>query len=353
MSTIEAQLDDILAHPLRGAWSCGGGAWGYVGLDIPADLLSVPGRVSCHLPWRKDGTTPVAAQWLETSFPGWAFSIVEDWAEGRFNCFEHVVFSRGEDASHRLYYYICELQRRGRLGGPRPLVFDIARIPRESSRRHTVGALRKLMQDLDISEKQLVSGIQHTNELRQAFCGLQRRRTGPGHLYEKLVRASLFDDVGGLLEGWPAEREPSQPVGTVVLVGSAPPDDTLHAAVESAGWTVTEEFYDRSMFRLGPAIDPITADSVRSTALGWLDQETGKRGFIDPARSIAARLGDPKIDAAVLWSIREDESLAWRVPAQKAALAASGIPTLVLTARSWKVDDGVVDEICRFLRGLR
>jgi hypothetical protein len=354
MSTIEAKLDDILAHPLRTAWNCGGGAWGYVGLDIPADLLGVPGKVSCHLPWRKDGSNPLAARWLETSFPGWAFSILEDWAEGRFNCFEQVVFSRGEDASHRLYYYICELQRRGQLGGPRPLVFDIAKIPRESSRRHTVIALRKLMQDLDISEEHLVGGIHRTNALREAFFGLQRRRTAPGRLYEKLVRASLFDDVGGLLEDWrPSEDETKHPVGMVALVGSAPPDETLHTAVESAGWTVVEEFYDRSMYRLRTAVDPATADPVSAAALGWLDHEDGKRGFIDPAQSIAVRLRDRKFDAAVLWSMREDESLAWRVPAQQAALAAAGIPTVVLTARTWNIDDGAVDEIQCFLRGLR
>src|SRR5690242_8540635 len=126
MSTIEAKLDDILSHPLRAALSCGGGAWGYVGLDIPPDLSGVPGRVSCHLPWRKQINAPRAEKWLERSFPGWAFSILEDWSSGQFDCFEQVVFSRGEDAAQRLYYYICELQRRGKLHGPRPLVFDIA-----------------------------------------------------------------------------------------------------------------------------------------------------------------------------------------------------------------------------------
>ena len=352
MSTIEAKLDDILAHPLRAAWNCEGGAWGYVGLDIPADVLGVPGRVSCHLPWRKQATTPVAAQWLEPSFPGWAFSIVEDWADGRFNCFEQVVFSRGEDAAHRLYYYICELQRRDQIGGPRPMLFDIAKIPRESSRRHTVAALRKLLKDLSVSQEQLVNGIRHTNALREAFSELQRARTAPGRLYEKLVRASLFDDVGGLLDGWPAPQA-QEALGTVVLVGSAPPDDTLHTAVESAGWTVVEEFYDRSMSRLRAVIDPAATDPVSSAALGWLEQEDGKRGFLDPARSIARRLHDRKVDAAVLWSMREDESLAWRVPAQQAALEAVGIPTLVLTARSWNVNDGVIDAIQRFLRGLR
>lgn len=352
MSTIEAKLDDILAHPLRAAGSCAGGAWGYVGLDIPADLLSLPGRVSCHLPWRKHVNSPVAGRWLETSFPGWAFSIVEDWADGRFDCFEQVVFSRGDDAAHRLYYYICELQRRGQVGGPRPLVFDIAKITRESSRRHTVAALRKLMQALDITQEQLVSGIQRTNSLREAFCGLQRGRAGPGRLYEKLVRASLFDDVGGLMEIWPSGDEIPKSPPTVVLVGSAPPDDTLHTAVERAGWSVIDELCDRSMHRLRTVVDPAAADPASSVVHAWLSADTGKRAFTDPARCIAARLGGRKVDAAVLWSMREDESLAWRVPAQQAALLAAGIPTLVLTARSWNVDDGAVAEIQRFLRGL-
>jgi len=352
MSAIESKLDDILAHPLRAAWNCEGGAWGYVGLHIPADLLGVPGRVSCHLPWRKQVSTPTAAQWLEPGFPGWAFSMVEDWAQGRFNCFEQVVFSRGEDAVHRLYYYICELQRRGQVGGPKPLVFDIAKIPRESSRRHTAAALRKLMQDLAVSQEQLVSGIQRTNSLREAFSGLQRRRAGPGRLYEKLVRASLFDEVGGLLESWPSQ-EAKDAIGTVMLAGSAPPDDTLHTAVESAGWTVVEEVYDRSMSRLRAVVDPAATDPVSAAALGWLDQEDGKRGFLDPAQSIAMRVRGRKVDAAILWLMREDESLAWRVPSQQAALAAAGIPALVLTARSWNVDDGATDEIHRFLRGLR
>ena len=351
MIAIEAKLDDILAHPLRAALSSGGGAWGYVGLDIPPDLLNAPGRLSCHLPWRKDARTPVAAQWLETSFPGWALSMVEDWAAGKFDCFEQVVFSRGEDATHRLYYYVCELQRLGRLAGPRPLVFDIAKIPRESSRRHSAIAFRKLMEQLRLDDEQLAAGIHRTNKLRELFMELQRIRSGPGRIYEKLVRASLFADIDDLLESWPPERSP-QEGRLVVLVGSAPPDHSLHTVAEGEGWTVVDELYDRSMSRLGELVRLDAPDPVNAVVRQWLDDGGGKRDFCDPAQRIAARLRVRKVDAAVLWSVREDETLAWRVPAQRAALAAAGIPTLVLTARSWNVDDGAADEIRSFLRGL-
>ncbi len=352
MTAIETKLDEILAHPLRAALSSGGTAWGYVGLDIPPDLVSAPGRVSCHLPWRNQASTPVAAQWLETSFPGWARSIIEDWAAGKFDCFEQVVFSRGEDATHRLYYYVCELQRLGRLGGPRPLVFDIAKIPRESSRRHSVMALRKLMEQLRLDDEQLTVGIERANQLRELFVGLQSVRKGPGRLYEKAVRASLFADVTGLLASGLSEA-PGQVDRAVVLVGSAPPDDSLHRAVEGAGWTVVEELYDRSMHRLGGVVSLEGPDPASAVVHRWLEHESGKRAFSDPALGIVSRLRGRKIDAAVLWSMREDEALAWRVPAQRAALADLGIPTLALTARSWNVDDGAADEIQSFLRGLR
>ena len=57
--------------------------------------------------------------------------------QGAFDDLHAVVFSRADDASQRLFYYVRELQQRGLLQGPRALVFDIALIPRESSLAHT------------------------------------------------------------------------------------------------------------------------------------------------------------------------------------------------------------------------
>jgi hypothetical protein len=350
MSALETQVDAILGDPLRAAR--GGGALGYVGLDVPPDLLFAFGGPSCHLPWRLDVETRVAAQWLENSFPAWAFSMVEDWAAGRFDCFERVIFSRGDDASHRLYYYICELQRRGRISGPRPLVFDVARIPRESSRRHTELALRKLLDELAIDNERLAEGVQRTNELRNLFGLLQMTRRGSGHLYEKIVRASLFADVAPLLEGWSAPRG-DDAFGTVLLLGSSPPDDRLHRAVEGCGWTVVDELYDRSLRRLGPQVEIDGTDLNAAVVRQWLSHSFGKRDFTDPVLSEAGAIGGRKADAAILWLTREDEGLAWRAPAQRAALEAAGLPTLALTARSWSRDDGAVEAIQTFLRGLR
>jgi hypothetical protein len=57
-------------------------------------------------------------------------------------------------------------------------------------------------------------------------------------------------------------------------------------------------------------------------------------------------------EAVILWQIEEDESQAWHLPSQRAALAAAGIPALIMTRRDWLARDGAGDEIRAFLQGV-
>jgi hypothetical protein len=346
---IEEQLSAVLSNPLGAASA--GGALGYVGLDIPPDLLLAGASVSCHLPLRPPRDASGTSRSLESSFPPWAHSILESWWDGEFQCFDHVIFSRGDDASHRLYYYICELQRQGRIGGPHPLVFDVARIPRESSRRYTANALRDLASRLGIDQAAMSEGIRKANEWRRLFAGIRAQRRGLGSFYERLVRASLYTDPCKLMLGWkPEDCEPSR--DGIVLAGSSPPDDRIHRLVERAGWTIVEELYDRGLRRLGSEVDATAQDLPRAVADRWLEQHFAARGFYDPTFELVETVKRTQARAAILWCTREDEALAWRVAAQRTALERSGIASLVLVARSWNFDDGADQEIKSFLAGV-
>jgi hypothetical protein len=348
-SAIEGRVNAVLNDPLAAA--AAGGALGYVGLDIPPDLLLAGNAVPCHLPLRLPRDTARTGLWLESSFPLWTHSVLESWWNGEFDCFDHVIFSRGDDASHRLYYYICELQRQGRIGGPRPLVFDVARIARESSRRHTASAIGELMRELGIEETALRQGARLANDWRRLFAFVHAERRGPGSFYERVVRASLYADPRVLLQGWnPQLLDPSG--AGVVLAGSSPPDDRIHLAIEQTGWTVLEELYDRGLGRLGAQVDVTAADLPRSIAERWLEHQFSSRDSSDPAVELIATVRRTRAVAAILWCSREDEALAWRVAGQRAALQRAGIPALVLVARSWRFDDGAAEEIHSFLGGL-
>ncbi len=349
MQAIDESLNALLRTPLHAVSA--GGALGYVGLDIPPDLLLAAARGSAHLPWRVTQDTPRADAWLESSFPPWARSMLEDWALGRFDCFAEVVFTRGEDVSQRLYYYVCELQRRGKLSGPTPLIFDIARIDRPSSHRYTAEALRRLARRLQLTDESLRAGIQRANALREAFSGLRRARRAPGSLYEKLVRASLFGDVGPVVAAL-GRQAPASGRRRVVLAGSSPPDERIHELIEARGWQVAAEFCDRNLDRLGGVVENCDADPVQAIAQSWLRHTFLARDLAIPGERLQALLRETQADAAVLWLTREDEALAGQRPRLRRALAYAGIPFVALSAADWNFADGAAQDIQAFLDGL-
>ena len=340
----------LLGDPLS-AWHASRDGIGFVGPDVPVDLLVASGRAFGHLPWRTDGATPWADRWLESSFPFWSRSILEQWHEGAFDALESVVFSRADDASQRLFYYVAELQRRGKLGGPTPRMFDIALIPRESSLAHTESALRELMDVLDIAPQDLLIGIEGANRLRRRFAELEQARSGDGPFFERLARAALWTDPRqwiGLLE-MPDE---SPAAARVLLAGSAPPDGRLHEAVEAAGASVVGEAHVFAMPRYGPELHVGQQEPTRSLATHGRAASIAPRAFLDRAAWITERAVAVRATAVVIWLTREDEALAWVAPAQQRALAAAGLPVLLLTAARWQADDNALSRIADFIGSL-
>lgn len=343
------EFDRILADPLAAARKAGV-TLGYVGTDVPEDLIAAPGRGAMHLPWDAGLDTPLAGDWLESGFAPWTRSTLELWAQGAFDFLEFVIFSRGDDSAQRLYYYVCELQRRGKLGGPAPLVFDIARVPRSSSRAYTVSAVRRLAAALDVDRQAMAEGVRAANRRRGLYAGIDRAREGPGSVYERVARAGLYADIDDVLRQFRAE--PFDARGRVLLGGSVPPDDRLHRAVEAAGWTVCGEAHDNALLRRGPEVvvqdaDPFAAVGSHAHALA-----VGPRRFLVHGEALLDEVRRVRAEAVIHWLIDEDEARAWHVPAQRRVLGEAGVPALFMTRRRWDAADGAAEEIGRFLEGV-
>jgi hypothetical protein len=340
---VEARLGDPLAdHRAR---PCG---IGFVGPDIPLDVLIASGRPFGHLPWRTSGATPWAGRWLESSFPYWSRSILEQWHDGVFDALETVVFSRADDASQRLYYYVRELQRNGKLRGPVPRMFDIALIRRESSLAHTEAAVLELMRALDVSDDALPDGIERANGLRRRFAELERARAASGHWYERLGRAALWTDPGGWID---RVRMPEAPPAAtrILLAGSMPPDARLHEAAEAGGASVVAEVHPLALGRLGAELGAADEQPVRSLARHLRAMSIAPRAFFDRTAWMVERARAARATAVVIWLTREDEALAWTAPSQRRALAAAGLPVLLLAARRWQADDDTAEQIAEFI----
>lgn len=340
---IEQPWEKILAAPLQPLQQSG---LGFVGSDIPVELLLASGRPFGHLPWQVGVPTPLADRWLESSFPGWARSILEQWFTGAFDQLAGVVFSRGDDAAQRLCYYLRELQQRGLLGGPAVHLLDLALIPRESSVAHTATAIDTLAGRLGIADEAWPAAIARANQLRGDLVRMQARRGSPGAVHERLLRAALWSDATQWIDK--VTLPSTQLERRVLLAGSMPPDDRLHRAVDATGACIVDELHPGGPARLGPVIDETAESPAMRIARHLQRHASGPRAFIDRAGQVLDRVRASRANAVILWLTREDESPGWQLPAQTRRLREAGIPLLVLADTQWAADHSALDAVTRF-----
>lgn len=287
-----------------------------LGPSLPIDLLEATGRHAGQLPWRLGEPTPHADRWLESKFPVWSRSIVEQWATGGFDELEAVVFSRGDDAVQRVYYYLCELQRRGLVAGPRPIVFDAAHVPRATSEAHTIAAVRRLAAALETDDAALEAAIGRTNARR----GATRAARGP--------------------------------LPAILLAGTPPPHRLLHDAIAATGFAAVGETLAEAWSDPGPPVAQASGDPSAMIGRQVHLRDNDRRGFRDVAQATARRAQQARVAAAVLWYSEEDEVRVWELPRLRQALEAVGLPIVVMTRRDEAGTDGAPDEIRAFLKGL-
>lgn len=286
-----------------------------LGPDVPHALLAATGRYAGLLPWTIDRPFPQAAQWLESKFPLWAFSVVEDWANGAFDHLDAVLFSRGDDAAQRLYYYLCELQRRGLVAGPEPLILDVARIPRPGGEQRCTDAIAALANRLAVEPVAVARAIAEANSAQPV-------------------------------------PEPVQGQCCCLLAGTLPPDGRLHHMIEQAGWHPAGQTMLEAWGSQQGVVEPHTGGPYAALGRYVHQAQTGARSFHDRSAMLHQRIAAASASSAVLWYAEEDEAEVWNLPAQRDALERAGVPTLVLTRRSWRADDGVAGEIAQFLQEL-
>lgn len=286
------------------------------GPNLPHDVLTAARCGAGPLAFDPDRDAPRAAKWLETKFAPWAGPVLEAWLDGDYDHLQYVLFSRAEDTSQRLYYYCCELQRRGLLAGPQPVIFDVAKIPRPASLDRTVTQVRQLMQLLEVSEEALEDAIAQNNRLRSS----------------------------------PQQEGGDRPV--CLLTGTAPPDRRLHDVVQAVGFAPVGRTLAADWVDLGSPVEERTGDPAIAVGRQLHAREDGPRSFADPAARLARKIEASGASTIIHWRIEEDEAQTWHLPAERRVLENSGLPSLVLTRRDWRCRDGVAEEIKSFLEGM-
>jgi hypothetical protein len=329
---------------------------GYVGHDIPIELILAAGATPTGIHGRADQETPRADRYVESTFSPASRSIAEQWLNGELDDLEAVIFSRSDDSAQRLYYYLCELQRRGLCRGPTPLMYDIAGCDRPSSLAHTSASTRHLAGELGTSADALTRAIQRVHERTQLLAAAVESTLAPpparGSFTQGLMRAADRDWSEPFDQTLRAAQDPS-PVQIdatrLMLIGSTPPDERLHEAVERSGANIVATLNPATPHRLdsraneGNAFDQIAR---RCRAHSWRAQLQSPEGFCDRASEL-------RIAGVILWTVTEDAGLAWACPRIERALQARGISVLPLTMQRWNASTQTLDAIAAFAAKMR
>jgi len=326
---------------------------GYIGNDVPVALILAAGALPMRLRGDARLSTDRANQFVESAFSAELRAIVEQWLAGGLDFLHSVVFPRTDDSAQRVYYYLCELQRRGVCAGPRPLLYDVADIGRPSSAAYTRESTRRLARELGTRDADLAQALQRVAQRESLLAEVRSRRAGEapiaGSLAFGVERASARDWRGEFdttTRQWLSTAPGLSGARRILLAGDSPPDNSLHLAIEEARGTVVIELTE-SIPDL--AVQPAQIDAIA-------DHFHSRRNPVREMRAnphwVAERVRHAKADAVVFWLVEEDEALPWEITRQATSLQAVGIPTLSLSRQSWRPSEHALRQVKEFVGNL-
>lgn len=328
---------------------------GYVGYDVPIELILAARALPVGIHGRAGEPTPHADRYVETTFSPASRSIAEQWFSGQLDDLAAVVFSRSDDSAQRLYYYLCELQRRGLCGGPKPLLYDIANWDRDSSLAHTIDSTRQLARELGSATEELPRAIQRVHErlelLHSVSDSTLAQSPARGSFSHGLLRAAdrdwseSFDRSLRTQDSAPAHADAIR----LMLIGSTPGDERLHEAAERVGGnivaTATAAAPQRSA-AVANGTDAFEQIARRCHAHSW-------RKLLQNPDAFCERALEARIAGVILWIVTEDAGLAWASPRIERALRARSVPVLSLTMQPWSPTAQTLAAIAQFTAELR
>lgn len=351
-------LHTLIADPLhvaRLAAHGGSRVVAYLGNDVPVALIAAAGAMPLRLRGVVGQETALADRYLESAYSPESRAVAEQWLRGEFDFIDAVVFPRTDDSAQRLYYYLCELQRRGLCAGPRPLLYDIANLARPMSAEYTRESTHRLARELGTLPAALGQALSRLTRREALADQLRTHRAASAPMAGSLAwaweRASACDwreDFDSMSARWLEEAPRLSGPRRLLLAGDPSPDGAVHRAIENAGGSVVVDLTE-SLPDAPPApsasIDTV-ADHVRTRRSPVLAMRENPDWIVDCARGARA-------DAVLFWLIEEDESMPWEIARQMRILEAAGMRTLLLSRQPWQADEAALTRIREFVAALK
>ena len=338
-------LDELLSHdrdpaPAIADWRAEGGeVVGYVGADVPRELIAAAG----FLPVRLRGagpSTPFADGVLGARVDQPVRAVLAELLDPARERPDRLILCHDCDATVRLF---TSLRMLGRLDGRLPDVhfFDLLHLPAPTTASYDLDRVHELAGVLagwsgkPIGEAALRAAIAEANETRRLLGRLQALRRGDpvrlsGSVALALIGAGTVLPAAGynrLLAAFLEEEHAPVPSGRLVyLTGSGHVTTAAYLAIEAAGAAVVGEDHEWGEALADGLVaeggDPFEAISARYHAGCALGRRHGSNV---PAAWIAAEARAAGAELVVAWIRDGDDARAWDVPEQRRRVEEAGL----------------------------
>jgi benzoyl-CoA reductase/2-hydroxyglutaryl-CoA dehydratase subunit BcrC/BadD/HgdB len=331
--------------PPEGRWHHSTPLIGYVGADVPVELITAAGAVPLRLFGDPSGDPESGLRYLGGGVDPAAVSVLSGLLAGVYPI-DTIVVSHDCEASLRLFYALRELRRiEPSRGLPEIYLVDIAHLPHHTTTAYNtvrIGQFRDRLADWTghpVDDDALLDAIGRHDRQRDRLTELARLRhreapalTGTEFLAVVGAGTAMTVDAHAALLDRLLAEPPSTPAGArrVFLTGSGHDTADVYRALEDRGMTIVGEDHDwgellfaRRVFPQNAAGDPVEALAERYQYNGPSAARSTVRAR---AEHTARRVRECGADMLICYARRQDDAPRWDFARQAMAC---GLPTVV------------------------
>lgn len=316
---------------------------GYVGADVPVELLTAAGIVGVRLAGDPAVDTTPADTYLGRGVDPMARSVLTLLLSGAYGRLDRLVVSRDCEASLRLFYALRELRRvEPALGLPETYLVDLLHLPHRTTAHYNRARLVQFRERLEtwtgrtILAADLAWAIEQHDEQRRLLAEVASLR----HQIPVCVSGEQFLAVVGSGTAMPvtvhngllrqvlseARELPDRDGPRVYLTGSSHDTPEVYRAIESLGTTIVGESHDWGDLLFHRQVGPRNL-----TALAERYQDNGpsapRATTTERAQHTAAAARRCRADVLVGYVREGDQAPPWDYTAEREA---SGLPGTLL-----------------------
>lgn len=350
----------------------GGKIVGYIGTDVPEELILAAGFMPLRVTGDPTHSTEIADRYLPLSAQAPVRSLMNRILDGTYAFLDHLVLSNSSEGLLRLFYFLREFKRLEPYPGmPDVSFFEFLHTKFRTSalyNRDRVGEFKLTLERWSgkkIDEAELHDAIQVSNENRRLLSEIMQWRIESPTLLSgsealQIIGSSMFmlkRDHNALLRQLQTEKGLMAPRDDVRLFieGDSLDNLQLYQLIEACGATIVAEDSDWGNRYFATSVDenlnPFDAIVDRYQFGAPRPTKSTVQERVD---YLSRQIEATKPDGVLFYILTGENPAMWDYPEQRKALGAVGIPTHCLDHQPYGLTtpDALKSRIASFLQSL-